>query len=536
MKTEKTPEEKARTKRLNATIMILAGAIMALCGLAGGIIALSGRGDVPDWMFGGGRAAHARTGDWTNAAPKVAFQDWGPEPFTRAKKEGKLVLLFLGPSFNAPTARMAAETFADPAVAALADARLIAVRVRSEGFPDLDRRYRNGGWPTTALLLPDGVMLDAGTSMTPETFRRWAGALADKAASHPEILARADSEAAGSRKAAAADRFRAAPPADAARAEERALAVLSASWDPTRLTFDRRGPRFPRFERISALSRLRATWAQTLAAQAAKGALVFQDPRDGGFLRAANPDGTPAALEKTAADQAAALDALCVLEPESARRELGFLEKNFTPKGAPERWRGWQAGFALDAKRFAASDGPNFERFVTLGWRESGSARLGDDAELSRAVLDCAASSPAMKARSRRVILRAFTDFGKAARTHDPRLLLDDAVALGQALLAAGETAKALEVWRWMERSLAEGPAYLDRVATGILPMEADRIADPALNARALAFTRTLAAALRGDERKNIHLRAEALYAWLSARPEALDPAVWAALAAEEPR
>jgi hypothetical protein len=273
-----------------------------------------------------------------------------------------------------------------------------------------------------------------------------------------------------------------------------------------------------------------------LAAEAAKGALTFQDPRDGGFLRAANPDGTPAALEKTAADQAAALDALCVLAPTAARRELAFIAKDFTPEGSPLRWRGWQAGYALDARRFAASDGANFDRFRAEGWRETGSARLGEDAELSRAVLECPAASPAMKARARRVALRAAADFAEAARARDPRLLLDDAVALGPALLAAGEPGMAREVWRWMERALAEGPAYLDRLATGLLPPEADRIADPGLNARALRFARRLAAVARGEDRRAASLRAEALYAWLSARPDSLDPAVWAALAAEEPR
>jgi hypothetical protein len=536
MTVEKTPEEKARTKRLNANIMILAGAIMALCGLAGGIIALSGRGDVPDWMFGGGRSARAVTGDWSNASPKVAFQDWGPEPFARAKKEGKLVLLFLGPSYNAPTARMAAETFGDPRVAALTDGRFISVRVRSEDFPDLDRRYRAGGWPTTALLLPDGVILDAGTSMAPDVFLRWAGALADKAAAHPELLARAEADASRGRAGAEADSLRSAAPMSASDALARAQTSLLSSWDKDRRTFDGRGPRFPRFERIAALASLPAPWAKPLAAEAAKGALIFQDPRDGGFLRAANPDGTPAALEKTAGEQAAALDALCPVEPVAAGRLLTFLEKDFSPKDGPARWRGWQAGYALDAKRFTASDGPNFDRFITDGWRETGSARLGEDADLSRAVLDCAAASPSLKTRSRRIILRAASDFDKASRAHDPRLLLDDAVSLGSALLVAGEPAKAASVWRWMESNLSRGPAYVDRLSTGILPPEADRVADPTLNARAYDFVRRLMPDLKGADRKAAGLRAEALYAWLSARPDSLDPAVWAALAAQESR
>ncbi|MDE2511717.1 MAG: hypothetical protein KGL74_11400, partial [Elusimicrobia bacterium] len=312
--------------------------------------------------------------------------------------------------------------------------------------------------------------------------------------------------------------------------------ALADAWDRSRRTFDRRGPRFPRFERIAALASMKGDWARNLAAEAAKGALIFQDPRDGGFLRVANPDGTPAALEKTAAVQAGALDALCALEPAAARRELAFLDRSFTPRGGPARWRGWESGYALDVKRFTASDGANFDRFRAEGWREVGDGRLGDDAELSRAVLSCAAASPAEKIRARRVILRAAAYFEQAADVHDPRLLLDDAVALGPALLAAGEARRALTVWLWMEKNMADGPAFLDRAATGVLPPEADRMAVPELNARALAFARHLAALLPESAARDVRNRAGLLYAWLSGRSSELDPAVWAALAAGAPR
>ncbi len=536
MKEEKTPEEAARSKRAHADSMIMMGAVTTVCALAAAWIAMSGRGDVPDWMFGGRRASRAAVGDWTVAPSAVAFEDWGPAPFARAKVEKKLVLLFLGPSFSATTARMEAETFGDLQAAALANARFVPVRVKSEDFPDLDRRYRDGGWPTTAALLPDGVPMAAGTAMTPDVFTRWANALADKAAAHPEILARVDAEAAERRRAAEAASAAVAVPMDAAEAERRAQAVLYGEWDASRRTFDRLGPRFPRFERIAALRALRAPWAQDLAQEAAKGALLFQDPKDGGFRRAANPDGSPAALEVTAADQAASLDALCGAMPDSARRELGFLEKSFTPKATPSfAWRGWQAGYDLDEARHQASDGPDFEPFLVDGWRPEGRGRLGEDADLSRAVLSCAQASAAQKAFAKKAVERARNDFGKGAVAHDPRLLLDDAVGLGGALLAAGRPEDALSIWRWMDANLASGPAFLDRVATGTLPPEMDRIADPALNARALVFMRRLLKDQPGAARQcGLVKRGKDLYAWLSARSDSLDPAVWAALAAEE--
>ncbi|OYW00963.1 MAG: hypothetical protein B7Z61_12895, partial [Acidobacteria bacterium 37-71-11] len=157
------------------------------------------------------------------------------------------------------------------------------------------------------------------------------------------------------------------------------------------------GPRFPRFERIAALRELKAPWARDLALAAAKGALLFADPQDGGFRRAVNPDGSPAALEEVAGDQAASLDALCGLMPGPARKELAFLRKSFAPK-PPPAWRGWRAGYALSPDRHRASNGPDFERWRWDGWRPEGRARLGDDADLSRAVLSCAQASIAQKA------------------------------------------------------------------------------------------------------------------------------------------
>jgi hypothetical protein len=534
---ERTPEEAAQAKRTNAVVMMAAGAVMAACGLAGGLIVLSGRGDAPDWMFGSAARTRASGGTWTVFSPRVSFEDWGEEAFARAARERKLVLLFLGPSYNAPTARLDTELFSDPGIAALVEADFVPVRVKSEERPDLDRRYRAGGWPTTAVLLSDGVVLDAGVPSSAKAFARWAQELAERAASHPEAVARARDAAAAARRDAAAARSRGTTPPSAAEADRTAESALLPAWDPARRTFDARGPRFPRFERVVALERLSSPWAKALTPEAAKGLVTFQDPADGGFRRLLDANGGPAALEKVAADQAGALDALCGPAPESARRLLGFLERDFTPEPAKPGWRGWLAGWALDAKLGHASDGADFARFEASGMREVGAARVGDDAELGRAVLECAVSTQAQKARARRAILAADAEFARRRRVKEPGLLLDDAAPLGDALLAAGETSRALEVFHWMEDALGAGPSYLDGLGTGVLPPELARAPDPALDARALRFVRRLAAALPpGADKSAAAKRAEALFFWLSARPGSLDPAVWAALAADEPR
>ncbi|MBI3564310.1 MAG: hypothetical protein HY079_03840, partial [Elusimicrobia bacterium] len=117
MRKERTPEEKEAARRTNAVVMMAAGAVMAVCGLAGGLIILSGKADAPDWLFGAGARARAAGGTWTVFPSRVAFSDWGPEPLARARREGKLLLLYLGPDYNAPTARLASTLFGDPATA-----------------------------------------------------------------------------------------------------------------------------------------------------------------------------------------------------------------------------------------------------------------------------------------------------------------------------------------------------------------------------------------------------------------------------------
>jgi len=86
-----------------------------------------------------------------------------------------------------------------------------------------------------------------------------------------------------------------------------------------------------------------------------------------------------------------------------------------------------------------------------------------------------------------------------------------------------------------MDANLASGPAFLDRPETGVLPPDMDRLANPALNARALAFMIRLLRDQPGAARRSGLIgRSQALYAWLSARSDSLDPAVWAALSAEQ--
>src|SRR6188472_2119322 len=94
--------------------------------------------------------------------------DWSPAVFARAGEEKKAVLLSLVTAWSDECAAMDETTYADPRVASLVNERFVAVRVDADRRPDLNERYNLGGWPTTALLTPDGHVLSGATYLGPD--------------------------------------------------------------------------------------------------------------------------------------------------------------------------------------------------------------------------------------------------------------------------------------------------------------------------------------------------------------------------------
>lgn len=98
----------------------------------------------------------------------IQWYEWGQEAFNRAQAENKLILLDLTAVWCHACHVMDQTTYADSRVRALLQANFIAVRVDTDQRPDLESRYRTGGWPTTSLLLPTGEILFQANSLKPE--------------------------------------------------------------------------------------------------------------------------------------------------------------------------------------------------------------------------------------------------------------------------------------------------------------------------------------------------------------------------------
>ena len=98
----------------------------------------------------------------------LPWHQWGQEAFDRAQAEDKLILLDLTAVWCHACHVMDQTTYADPKVLALLQANFIPVRVDTDQRPDLESRYRTGGWPTTSLLLPTGEIIFQANSLEPE--------------------------------------------------------------------------------------------------------------------------------------------------------------------------------------------------------------------------------------------------------------------------------------------------------------------------------------------------------------------------------
>ncbi len=96
------------------------------------------------------------------------WYEWNQEAFKRAQAEDKLILLDLTAVWCHACHVMDQTTYADPQVLALLEKNFIAIRVDTDQRPDLEARYRIGGWPTTSILMPTGEILFQANSLEPE--------------------------------------------------------------------------------------------------------------------------------------------------------------------------------------------------------------------------------------------------------------------------------------------------------------------------------------------------------------------------------
>lgn len=88
-------------------------------------------------------------------AQSFTWEEWGPEAFARAKREGRYLLIDGAAEWCHWCHVMDETTYRDPEVGRLIRERFVAIRVDVDARPDLEERWSDYGWPATILLSPD---------------------------------------------------------------------------------------------------------------------------------------------------------------------------------------------------------------------------------------------------------------------------------------------------------------------------------------------------------------------------------------------
>jgi len=105
-----------------------------------------------------------------NRAHLIHWFEWRPEAFEAARRQDKLVMLYLGAFWCGFCQRMDETTFSNDEIITLLNAYFIPVRVENAQRPDIDVRYNQNGWPTIAFMTPEGDHLATVNYLPPGDF------------------------------------------------------------------------------------------------------------------------------------------------------------------------------------------------------------------------------------------------------------------------------------------------------------------------------------------------------------------------------
>ncbi len=241
------------------------------------------------------------------SSDRIHWQSWDTPAFDRARKEDKLVLLDLTSVWCHACHMMERTTYADGEVIDLLNRQFVPIRVDSDQRPDIEARYRQGGWPTTAVLLQTGEILYQGNFLDPEDMKI---VLEDTLAAYREHKEEFQSQAAkvwSQIEQALAEKTLPETSIEQAILAQ-SVATMYQSFDPIHGGF-RRAPKFFEPEAIHFgflhFHRTREESMKQMMLKTLDEQLVLFDAEWGGFFRyAENPDWTNPHYEKVLQVQA----------------------------------------------------------------------------------------------------------------------------------------------------------------------------------------------------------------------------------------
>ncbi len=106
-----------------------------------------------------------------NRAAEIRWRQWSDDAFAQAHAQDKPILLAISAVWCHWCHVMDETSYSDGSVIDLVNERYVPVRVDNDRRPDVNARYNQGGWPTTAFLTPQGALLAGATYLPPEQMR-----------------------------------------------------------------------------------------------------------------------------------------------------------------------------------------------------------------------------------------------------------------------------------------------------------------------------------------------------------------------------
>jgi len=124
----------------------------------------------------------------SGASSPLTWHAWSDEVFAEAKRDHKFVLLDLEAVWCHWCHVMDVETYQDPAVKSLLEAKYLLVKVDQDSRPDLSNRYEDYGWPATVVFNGDGgEIVKRQGYITPKEMRAMLQAIIDDPTPGPSV-------------------------------------------------------------------------------------------------------------------------------------------------------------------------------------------------------------------------------------------------------------------------------------------------------------------------------------------------------------
>jgi len=103
--------------------------------------------------------------------PSINWLEWSKEAFEKSAKENKPILMDIHGVWCHWCHVMDKTSYDDEEIINIINKDFIPIKVDTDKRPDINKRYNQGGWPTTAFLTSDGQIITGATYVPPDSMK-----------------------------------------------------------------------------------------------------------------------------------------------------------------------------------------------------------------------------------------------------------------------------------------------------------------------------------------------------------------------------